>query len=233
MSNLLSINLLGVEGIAKAVKEISDFEKHRGTFNFLAYGIMQGQVRRTFDKQADPVSGVAWKPVQPFGHGTDPSHKILQSNAGAGLMGSITSAPMKVEGDMVSIAPSDSIPYANVHQYGGEIRPRLARNLAIPMGRQERLSGGARRWWHQQTQKGLKPFVYSAWTGKGNKFIAMVDPETKKLKLHWLLKEKVFMPQRRYFGWNSEYEAEIEKAFAGRLQAIVRRALADADKGNR
>lgn len=209
--------------MTNAIKDVSDFERHRRSFNFLIYGTMQMQVRKTFDKQADPETGLAWKPVLPFGHGADPSHKILQSNAGAGLMGAILAAPMIVEGDSVSISPPDSIPYANIHQWGGVIRPRNARNLALPMTREARLAASASRWWGQQAGKSRKPFVYRARTGKKNLFLA-VRGDDGKVELHWLLKKMVTMPQRRFFGWNEAYRTEIADVCKKRLEVIARNA---------
>jgi phage gpG-like protein len=211
----------GIPGLRNAIRDVASFERHRASFNYLIYAKMVGQVRRTFESQTDPETGAPWKPVQPFGHGTDPSHKILQSNAGAGLIGALMAAPMVVEGDEVSIAPPDSVPYANIHQWGGTIVPRHAKNLALPMSREDALAGSAGRWWEQQKGKGNKPFIYRARTGKRNLFIALRGSDGK-LELHWLLKKMVTIPQRRYFGWNDTYNNEIASVCMKRMAVIAR-----------
>ncbi len=229
MATLLSLDMAGIPGLSSALRTVGDFERHRKTMAFLVHGKMKEQVRRTFDRQADPETGQAWLPVQPFGHGADPTHKILQSNAGAGLMGSIMAANLDMDGDLVLLGPPDSIPYANAHQWGVTIRPKNAKYLTLPMGRDVALAGSARRWWEQQKSANKKPFIYKAKTGKKNLFIAI--PEDGKLKLAWLLLEEVTIPQRRFFGWNDEYSNEIGTICKARLAVIARNAGLDVKGG--
>ena len=84
---------------------------------------------------------------------------------------------MRVVGDFVEGHIRFTAPYAAIHELGGEIRPRKAQYLRIPVGEQ-------------------KPGGFVLQTKKGNLVVAY--REGRQLRVMAVLKRSVRMPARPY-----------------------------------
>lgn len=217
--DFMSLHLQGNTDVQRALRSLANPAAVRRPLLMLAGGRMKQHIRTTFDRQRDPVTGQPWQPVVQFGDDPDPMKKILQHNAGSGLIGGLMAAVPEMDGDSVSIGPPSTIPYANIHQYGGIVRPTRAKNLAMPITKAARTAANARRWWSQQ---GGRAFVYRARTGKKNLFLATTGDDGR-VQLHWLLKKEVTIPQRRYIGWGQEQIDDISTQFIKYIAKAARR----------
>lgn len=129
---------------------------------------------QSFRKQADPKTGRPWAPTSAF---------TLRSRPGGGgrtlqdtgmLQSSVASARVIADSNSAKIELGTNLIYAAIHQFGGTIRARNARNLTIPKTRKARQSGGYRRFIQNNPNENPKD--------------------------HWLLKPSVFIPERPFLG---------------------------------
>jgi hypothetical protein len=95
--------------------------------------------------------------------------------------------------------------------------------LAIPLTREARLAGSARRWWAQNTSK--KPFFLKS--RSGSRFIATdasTDDVLEPTVLHFLLLPSVTIPARPYLG--------ISESLRNRVLATTARIYAQVMREN-
>jgi phage gpG-like protein len=164
---------------------------------------MKSQVGRTFNRQADPVSGAPWKALGKLTlgnrRGSGQGAKPLR-DTGRLLQSLIASNPV-VSANAASI--STNLVYANVQNYGGTIRPTRSKYLAIPLDAEAAKAGGARRYFDRlKTNPNLQMSVRFPVMG-------VVNVRTGKFTPKFLLKSSVTIPGRRYLGFGNEYAEEI------------------------
>jgi len=125
-----------------------------------------------------------------------------------------------------------NVVYAAIHQFGGEIVPRAAGALAIPVSDEARLYGYARRFprtLHLVWRKGAAYGWLIEMTGEegggaegtnleAGESGAYADLERAGIVKHYLLRRSVTLPARPWLGLNAEDEAEI----LGRVCRLIR-----------
>lgn len=163
---------------------------------------LQEQTAARFRTQTSPA-GIPWKRTGELALSTRPGgggggRTLSDSDQ---LLGSIINPDPRVDADSVRIG--SNLPYANIHQYGGTISPRAAKNLAIPLTREARRSGRARRWWKQNEQR--HPFILP---GKRDSAV-IATRQGKRVTAHWLLKKSVTIPARPYLGVSDQNMKEL------------------------
>lgn len=191
---------------------------------------LQREVATIFREQSDPVTGVRWAPTESL---------ALSTRVGGGQRGqtlldtgklrnALVSARPKIVGNQVSVDTS-GVPYAAMHNFGGVQKPSRAKYLAIPLTRDAKRSGSARRWWDKN--KRLKPFVINTTSGAGfdvgeKLFIVTRDAEGDGLTFHFMLRSAVVIPQRRFIGVSPRLVRNSVKI----AQAVVAKIIADSKR---
>lgn len=214
------ISISGADRLASSLRTLSDLMVKPRAVLLAVGNKMKEQALETFRRQRDPVTGAPWLKTGGLALMTRPggggSGKTL-SDTGLLLQSIMSRAPKVIGGDSVAIEARR--PYAAMHQYGEKnLKPRSAKMLALPLTRQARRSGSARRWWKQNESK--KPFIFTS--QRGNSFIATADPRTRALTLAFILKESVKIPQRRYLGLGLGHKLEIEYLIIGMAERRIR-----------
>ena len=151
-------------------------------------------VRRTrehFVKGQSP-DGVPWAPVKMRVRGSAGAAKPLRDRGL--LMASVTS---RAAGNVERITNSTleygtNLEYAAIHQFGGTIRARNAKYLAIPVSREAYRAGSPRNF------AGQLRFVPSR-SGRGGRFVER-NPQGKPLVTHYVLVQSVQIPARPFLG---------------------------------
>lgn len=175
-----------------------------------------------FRSQSDPTTGAAWPKTGPLALATRPggggAGKALRDTGV--LFQSINGTPPVVTATSVSIG--SNLIYAGIHQTGGTIRPRNSKFLAIPLTREARKAGSARRWLDQRKAAGKPGFfagraIMGYEDGKGTKGYGYVA--------HWALVSSVTIRARPYLGY-SERDAVgflqlIEQFVLGRVVSLL------------
>lgn len=185
--------------------------------------VMQLQVQRTFLAMRDPVTGAAWPKTGQLALSTRPGGggggKTLADTGR--LLNSLNSSVPRVTKSSVNIGTN--LPGAIVHNkpvgQSTTIFPKNSKYLAIPVTREARRTGSARRF---IAKTGAK-FLFGRRGPWGIGFPAKKrggDP-----KVHFILKDKVSIPGRRFLGVGPEYMREIAEFVAGRAMAEVRRHM--------
>ena len=125
--------------------------------------------------------------------------------------------------------------YAAIHQFGGEIVPREAGALAIPVSDEAKLYGYARRFprtLHLVWRKGAAYGWLIEMTGEDHGATgetnvesgeggAYADLEREGVVKHYLLRRSVTIPARSWLGLNAEDEAEILARVSRLIQNYV------------
>lgn len=191
---------------------------------------LQRDIVATFRTQKDPKTGASWRKTSDFTLGLRPGGgrggRTLQ--ASNRLQRSLTSRPARARGTAKNPSlkfGTGSVKYAATHQQSftnsgrawTEIRPTNAKNLALPLTRQARLAPSARVWWERN--KARRPFVFTS--KKGNLLIA-VSNKRGGLTPHFLLKERVLIPQRRFLGYGRVQSLIVTNQFKAEMNAINR-----------
>jgi phage gpG-like protein len=213
--------------------EMKGFENVRGMFQAVVAqtrqperllkpwgAILQSETARVFRAQANPTNNAPWP---------RPSTLTLGSRPGGGgggkalldtgrLRNALVSRTPRYTKDSVAIT-TEGVIYAALHQFGGEIVPVNAKMLAVPLTRDARRAGSARRWW--ENNKSAKPFVFTS--GKGKKLIATANKEGA-LEFHFVLLPKVTVPARPFLG--------ISETLRNRVLATTARVYAQILREN-
>lgn len=190
--------------------------------------LSQQQVKDTFRKQRDPVTGASWKKlrkltleVRPGGGG---GGKTLVSTAR--LMRSITQQ-VPVITQNKAIISTKGVKYAAIHQRGGTIRPKISKFLVIPLTQEagsfaRRSAHPARLWWSNKEAKGEHPFIFKS--PQGGLFIG-IDKGVDQVEVVWALVKSVKIPRRRFVGFNRASLRQIEKLTASWVRSTVQKGL--------
>lgn len=155
--------------------------------------------KQNFSKGQGP-NGEAWRPLmnpRPRGAG---GQKPLRDTGL--LMASVIAKGGKGSVEQVtdsSLVIGTNLDRAAIHQYGGVVRPKGGRALAIPLTRQAVTAGSPRR----------MPGLVLVWP-KGSKagWLQTAPQGRKKVVRHFLLVAKVTIPARPFLGWNSDMADE-------------------------
>lgn len=131
-------------------------------------------------------------------------HKLIDSG---NLVNSIQAGKPTGSGGTVEIKIGTNAEYATVHEYGGTIRPKHAKSLAIPV------SATAKK------VKGPRDFP-------GKLFLVKTDDKVylmgAKGKIHYILVKSVTIPARPYLRPAvDEHRGEIEQAFASGVRQVI------------
>lgn len=183
---------------------------------------LQRETATIFREQSDPVTGARWKPTGSLALSTRPGggsngQTLLDTGQ---LRNALVSAKPKIVGNQVSVDTA-GVPYAALNNFGGVVKPRNAEMLAIPLTREARLAGSARRWWGKNEAR--KPFVGRF---NGKLFIATSQEGGDGLDLHFILKPSVTIPQRRFIG----VSPRLVKSATTIANAVVAKIIADAKR---
>lgn len=176
---------------------------------------MQRSTMTRFREQRAP-SGAAW----PRPSGLTLSSRVrgggggkVLSDTGA-LLRSITSRQPVVEGNTVTIG--SNLIYAAIHQLGGTIRPKHSKHLAVPVSREAKRAGSARRFLAANSKSGFlfgKKGVYGIGELRGGKRV-----------LHFLLLDEVVVPARPYLGFEEDDRAFISDLLQRRYVRMLKEA---------
>ena len=219
MADGASVTVTGGDGISIVLKGLAAGFQNPRDLLMIAGGAMKGQVVRTFNAAKDPISGAPWPPTSQFTLSLRPGgggggKTLRDSNQ---LFNSLVSAVPQISGNTVSLTTNKV--YAAMQNYGGTIRPRNTKYLAIPLTREAKRAGSAKRWMEQNSS--LRPFFFqrssqeasriAGYAGFKTVFIATREGTGKAARLvfHFVLKESVEIPQRRFLGWGEAYVKEI------------------------
>jgi phage virion morphogenesis protein len=197
-----NIEIRGLKSLVKRLEKASAGMANLTPAMSLIGNLMRRQVLRTFREQVDPITGQKWKKTGPLALSTRPKRGGKTMTDTGSLVASMTSQPPIVTKNTAAVGTGKE--YAATHQYGDPKRTaRQAKMLAIPLTREARLAGRARRWWAAQPEN---PFI--ARTKKGNMVIFKAGkPPTPS----WLLRDSVSIPRRRFLGVGRREGAEIER----------------------
>lgn len=155
---------------------------------------LSARAKRSFASATDP-DGRAWKPVipglRPRG-GAAPlrDRGLLMASASAGASGGGPGAIFTLTD--THLEQGTNIEYAAIHQYGGEIRPKSGRALAIPVSREA---------YGKRPRAFGKPLAV-VWP-KGKRSGWLVERRAgrhAKTIFHYLLVSKVTIPARPFLG---------------------------------
>lgn len=203
---------VSVTGLDKATAALSRLSASTRAPLFRAIDqILKSQVARTFQAQRDPATGRPWKRAGSLALSTRPSGGGKTLLATGQLRNSVVSRSPDVSDSHVRIG--SNLPYAAIHQAGGTISPKRAKKLAIPLTREARRAGSARRWWSANASR--KPFVL-----KGK---AIATREAGGLEFHFALVDSVAIPARPFLGIGPVYASEIEDFVVGFAEAQLRK----------
>ena len=174
---------------------------------------MRRKIATDFRASRDPVTGRKWKKLKSLTLRNRPGGgkggKPLLDTVSSGLLGSLISGRADIRGRRLRIGTNKI--YSRIHQEGGTIRPKNARNLAIPLNREAAIAGGARRWWAQNIDRNPWIFAPKESSIKNRAFI--VTSVGERLTFHFLLVKQVIIPRRRYVGTNKRRRDRIAKVF--------------------
>lgn len=158
--------------------------------------VLLAGVRKRFQAGVSP-SGVKWKPLgraRPGGGGG--SLPLLDT----GVLRN--SFQVRVEADGASVG--SVLPQARLHQYGGIVRPKRAKNLSIPLTAMAKRAGSPRRF---PRKLEFRPFKTKGANAVGvlyeRKGSAQVD--------HYLLVKEVAVPARPIIGESAEDSRLIQR----------------------
>lgn len=168
--------------------------------------ISLGEIAQGFNASTAP-DGTPWKPLaRPR---PDGSSKPLRDHGL--LLQSITAVAIDNE-----LTIGASHPGAAIHQFGGTIKAKPGKMLAIPLTRE------AKRYWPRDFPKDRNLFILK---GKKNVFLAEVEQkkpgkprkarkQVTNLILHYVLKSQVTIPARPYLGFSDDCLTQIDEVIA-------------------
>lgn len=204
---MLEVTVTGLDQVSAAFRRV---ERSAREPMFRAVDqILRSQVARTFQAGRDPETGAPWRRTGALALSTRPSGGGKTLLATGQLRNSIVSRSPDVSDSHVRIG--SNLPYSAIHQTGGTIAPKSAKKLAIPLTKDARRAGSARRWWAINAAK--KPFILKGKT--------IATREAGGLKFHFALVDSVDMPPRPFVGLGREYANEIERFIVGFVEMSV------------
>lgn len=203
----MTIKITGLTEItAKLTNAEQSMRNPRGVFPVLAEKMKQ-QVAQNFQRQTDPTTGAKWPPLSGLTTSLRPGATPLRATGQ--LLRSYQSARPNITEKSVSIGTS--VVYAGTMQAGATLTAKRAKNMAMPLTKEAKRAGSARRWMEQNKSKGAFFYMSKA----GSKFLAIAKKKgrgknaTTEIVNHWLLKESVKVPARPHLGFNRNYLNEL------------------------
>ena len=169
---------------------------------------VRAATKQNFSKSRGP-NGQTWPPIKfprPRGGGGQKPLRdtglLMTSVTTKGAQGSIEQV-----GD-TSLRIGTNVDRATIHQYGGILRPKSGKALAIPLTRQAVNAG----------RPGRMANLKLVWP-KGKSHGWLVEEKGGRGKsgrgantiMHWLLVPKATIPARPFLGWNPEMADECSK----------------------
>lgn len=152
--------------------------------------VAAGEVKQRFGEQRSP-DGTAWLPLR----NRRPRGGNLALMDTGKLRASISG---RAEGTD-SIVVGTNIQYAAIHQFGGIIRPRRGRMLAIPLTVEAQRAGSPRRF-----QRPLSPRV------RGNRGVLVEQTPGGRGRAHYALVRQVTIPARPFLGFSPAFVEKLE-----------------------
>lgn len=186
----------------------------------MAGELAKRQVIRNIDQQRDPITGKNWEGRKRV--------SLLSRKDGGGktlydtgrLARSIVSSPVIVTNNSAEIG--SNLPYAPIHQNGGTITAKKSKYLTIPVSIEAKRAGSARRFINQAKSRGEDPTFLR---GRGGTLVIVHYVGRKKkskgkgkrrvlesageMKIAFVLKRSIRIPQRRFFGIGGREQVEI------------------------
>lgn len=160
-----------------------------------------GDVKQNFQQGMDPL-GVKWQPLKhPRPQG---GNKVLLSSGV--LMNSI-----KVKATGSQIIQSTNIPYAGIHLFGGVIKPKRAKLLAIPLTKE------ASRYRPRKFPRSNNLFAIYGGSGEG---VLLERRGGKEIAQYALVKE-VRIPARPFLGFGPRLMRTLEAIAVGEQIKVV------------
>ena len=162
-------------------------------------------IRTRFQTGTAP-DGVRWRPLK-HPRPTGGNQPLLDTG---GLRASIHAVP-----DPAGVTVQTTHPAAALHQFGGVVRPRRAKMLAIPLTKEARRSGGPRRF-------GKK---LALWPTRKARVFLLVSTARGKEVAQFVLVRAVTVPARPFMGLSAaglETAARAIAEFAGAAWAAGR-----------
>ena len=178
--------------IVNALKNLESFPEKELKVALMAFGEDQrGHILEQMHKQETPsgVSYTALNPISLASRRSGSRKRLLDSGL---LANSIVVNPVN-DLSVTIQAGGRKIKYANLQQHGGDIVPKKAKNLAIPLSKFSRN--------RKPRSFGDSLFFYKS-KKTGNKFLARI--KYKKMTLEYLLKEKVTIPATPFMGFSKD-----------------------------
>lgn len=167
--------------------------------------IAVSDIRTRFQTGTAP-DGAKWRPLK-HPRPTGGNQPLLDTGV---LRASIHAVP-----DPAGVTVQTTHPAAPLHQFGGVVRPRRAKMLAIPLTKEARRSGGPRRFGKKLALRPTrKPRVY-----------LLVAEARGKVTAHFVLVRSVTVPARPFMGLSAaglETAARAIAEFAGAAWAAGR-----------
>jgi phage gpG-like protein len=173
--------------------------------------LLQSATKKNFEAAQSP-DGAAWKPVEfrPEGYGgsNQPLNDfgLLKASASArGAQGHIEEVSSSV------LTYGTALIYAAIHQFGGTIKPKKGRMLAIPLTREAARYKGPRDF----------PRQLFLWHGDpARPPLLCEEGKEKKLTPVYRLVPRVTIPARPFLGFNEPLVDQIQNVLA---EAVVKR----------
>lgn len=109
-------------------------------------------------------------------------------------------------------AVGTNMEYARIHQFGGVVKPKNAKALAIPWSKEARQVGYARRF----------PKKLALVWPKGKSGGWLIEPGKKSTKLHYLLRKQVTIPERAFLGITPADAEDVRDTIATFFKGKVR-----------
>jgi len=178
--------------------------------------IAAGDCRKNLQRQVSPDG----TPFRPLAH-PRPSggNKALQDTGRLGQS-------IKATGNGKQVILEASHPGAALHQYGGTVRAKRGKSLAIPLSKEAKRVGSPRK------NRFPRPlFVWVSQKGKRAAFLAeAVAGKAKgrgknrkagpgKLLFHYILLKSVYVPKRTFLGFSDDTIRKAERVIHGNAAA--------------
>lgn len=163
-------------------------------------------VREHFQTQTAP-DGKKWKALRHgrVGGGGGPLNDTGRLKASVGAT---------IDRDRLLLTASH--PGANLHQFGGVVRPKRAKMLAIPVTKEAKRIGSPRQ------NKFPRPLFVHA---KGDRAVLAEAASDGTLTVHYVLRRSVTVPARPFLGFSERTQAKIDKLVQDRVVAWILKTM--------
>lgn len=122
-------------------------------------------------------------------------------------------ASVRAESQGADLLLTASTPYANLHQFGGVVRPKRAKMLAIPITKEAKRVGSPR------ANRFPRPlFVLAKEDGPPTLAESLTDGT---VRVHYVLRREVRIPPRPFLGFSRATQEKIERVIQDRVAQWV------------